>query len=203
MPQVSRFWEDMEKERQLSDFLDLHYAAHLKNYTFERIHDLKRQQQGIDLMFVHGPTGKRYTVDEKAQLDYLNEDLPTFAFELGYLKNGAPKEGWLFDARKNTEFYALITAIYTDAPHTFTSCKITFVNRRKLIFLLESRGIFKKQLGQYMENVTHLGAKMEIRELHPRNEGYLYFKAHKVEKPVNLVLKLDFLIENGVAKRLV
>jgi len=41
---------------------------------------------------------------------------------------------------------------------------------------------------------------MEIEELDSSKEGYLYFSTqNKVEKPVNLILKLDFLIENGVA----
>lgn len=202
MAPQSHFWEDLQKEKSLSAFLDLQYAAHLKNCGFERVHDLKRQQQGIDLMLLHKPSGKRYAVDEKAQLDYLNEDLPTFAFELGYLKNREQKEGWLFDSRKKTDFYALVTAIYTDAPHTFTSCKITFVNREKLIGLLEARGISKNRLQFYRENAPDR-AKMKIKELDPKDEGYLYFSEHKAEKPVNLVLKLDFLLESGVAKRLV
>ncbi|WP_291870941.1 hypothetical protein [Maribacter sp.] len=199
----SNFKKDLQKEKELAVFLDTLYQKHLKNYHTERIHNYKQQLQGIDAYFTHKKTRKVYAIDEKAQLDYIGEDLPTFAFEINYLKGDSLKKGWLFDTTKTTDFYALITAIYKDDPDKFTSCKITLVNRSKLIALLKSKKITQETLCSYIDvkNKTH--GKINIKELHNYQEGYLYFSSNnKVEKPLNLILKLDYLIENGVAKRL-
>ena len=142
----SNFKSDLRKEQQLSVLLDSIYSEQLKNYDFERIADVKRQLQGIDIVLTHHKTKKTFLVDEKAQLDYLNEDLPTFAFELNYQKNKEPKIGWLFDVLKKTDIYALVTAIYSDEPNVFTSCKITFVNRKKLLTFLAARNLSQRQL---------------------------------------------------------
>ena len=196
----SSFKSDLEKERRLQDLLDSCYTKHLRQYRFERIRDLDRQFQGIDVVFRRKSDGAEFLIDEKAQLDYINDDLPTFAFELSYLKNGKVKEGWLFDATKKTDFYALATAIYSDEPALYTSCKITLVNRTKLIAFLKSRKLDRESLRNRL--LAH--GKITIDELNPKIEGYLYFsKKKKVEKPLNLILKLDFLIQSGVAKRLI
>lgn len=201
---VSNFRSDMQKEQCLSILLDALYEKHLHQYRFQRISDLKRQLQGVDLILTRRRDQKKFLVDEKAQLDYLNDDLPTFAFEINYQKNGKTKRGWLFDPLKKTDFYALITGIYSDEPNKFTSCKITFVNREKLISFLKSRTITEDSLADFMENSLLRHGKIKMPGLDSKTEGYLYFsRQNKAEKPINLVLKLDFLIENGMAKRLV
>ncbi|MBU2948302.1 hypothetical protein [Zobellia uliginosa] len=203
MPLQSNFKSDLEREKELCLLLDRYYNQYLNHYTFERISDMKQQMAGIDLIFTHKTSGKQYHIDEKAQLDYVNENLPTFAFELSYEKNGILKEGWLFDTSKTTEFYALITSIYADAPNVFTSCKITLVNRQKLVHLLTERNLNSAILKRYTLPGENIHGKIKIEELHHRSEGYLYASTkNKVEKPLNLILKLDFLEEIGVAKRL-
>lgn len=200
----STFKSDLIKEQSLAFLLDSYYQEYLKAYDFERIANLKEQMRGIDLVFTHKSSGERFCIDEKAQLDYINEELPTFAFELKYFKKGMPKKGWLFDKSKKTHFYSLITAIYADEPEKFTSCKITFVNREKLIQLLESQNISEKLLESQISEHHETQAKVEMNQLDHRKEGYLYFSSkNKAEKPVNLILKLDFLIQNGVARRLI
>lgn len=141
IPPKSQFHEDLKKEKRLAQYLNRCYEHCLKQYRYLRIHDKKQQYRGVDVIFTHKTHGHSYAVDEKAQLNYLNEDLPTFAFEIAYHKQGEQKKGWLFDSHKTTDFYALITAIYTDAPDTFTSCKITMVNRKKLLLFFKNRGI--------------------------------------------------------------
>jgi len=44
-----------------------------------------------------------------------------------------------------------------------------------------------------------------MQELAPQVMSYIYFskKKRKAEKPLNLILKLDFLIEKDIAKRLI
>lgn len=143
-------------------------------------------------------------MDEKAQLDYVNESLPTFAFELSYLKNGDQKRGWLFDASKKTHFYALVTSIFSDEEKMFTSCNITFVNRKKLIGHLVDLNLTEEHFTKVIRNNAQTNGKLILESLHPKKEGFLFFStSNKVEKPINLVLRLEFLVEIGVAKRLV
>ena len=200
----SKFKADLSKEKKLTPLLDSYYQKHLKQYCFERISDLKKQLQGIDLILKDKNSGKPFFVDEKAQLDYVNESLPTFAFELMYLKNNVQKQGWLFDASKKTQFYALVTSIYSDEDDVFTSCNITFVNREKLIQHLEEVGLSQKRLERIISENHSIHGKLNLKQLNPKSEGYLFFSTkNKAEKPVNLILKLDFLIKIGVAKKLV
>ncbi|WP_343486861.1 hypothetical protein [Allomuricauda sp. d1] len=200
----SSFRSDLKKEQRLSLLLDGYYAAHLKHYTFERVVDKKSQLQGIDVRFTDRETKKVFNIDEKAQLDYLNEDLPTFAFEISYKKEGRLKEGWLFDTTKETDFYALITGIFTDEPHHHAYCKITFVNREKLIDFLNDRGLTHNLLLNQLTTLNESHGKIAIEQLDEKREGYLFHsKSNKAEQPLNLVLKLDWLIENQIAKRFV
>tara|TARA_R110002051_G_scaffold171982_3_gene242421 strand:+ start:8819 stop:9427 length:609 start_codon:yes stop_codon:yes gene_type:complete len=200
----SKFTSDLKKEKQLSLLLDVYYKKHVLFYSTIRVHDIKNQLAGIDIKFIHKHTKLIYNIDEKAQLDYINEDLPTFAFELGYYKNNDYKQGWLFDEHKKTDFYALITGIYEDEPGVFTSCKITLVNRKKLCTFLNQLKLTKQILDKYCDENKNINGKLKLAELNSRSEGYLYFsKNNKAEKPINLILKLDFLMEQEIAKRLV
>ncbi len=199
----SSFKADLAHEKQLSVFLDHCYAKHLKHYSFERIHDLKSQKEGIDLILTHKKNGKTYFVDEKAQLDYLNKNLPTFAFELFYTKNETLKKGWLFDAQKKTQMYSLVTNIKKNGT-SFSSCAITFVNRNKLLSFLGSKGLNEAFIKK--RALEHLGfhGKMELPSLDLRKEGHVHFsRKNKEEQPINLVLQLGFLKEIGVAKKFI
>ena len=196
--QKSTFTTDLEREKKLASFLDTLYTKHLKHYSFKRETYLKRQYKGIDLILTHIKTYKNYYVDEKSQLDYLNEDLPTFAFELYYFKEGKHKQGWLFSKAKKTQFYALVTGIYSDSPEVFTSARITFVNRDLLLKFLQDNGIHQNNI-----TIPQNHGRLEIPQLDPEEEGYLFYsKKNKAERPLNLILRLDFLIKIGVAKRL-
>ncbi|WP_047246898.1 hypothetical protein [Maribacter thermophilus] len=199
----SHFKSDLNKEKRLALLIDSYYLKYIQYYNYHRIGDIEKQLEGIDVLFTNKISGKIYAIDEKAQLDYINEDLPTFAFEISYLKNNIAKKGWLFDLSKKTDFYALITAIYEDEPDTFTSCKITIVNRKKLICLLKEKGVSELSISKRWSHSKKPHGKIILNELDSRSEGYIYYsKNNKVEKPLNLVLKLDFLINNGIAKRL-
>lgn len=184
--------------------MDSYYQKHLKKYAFERISDRKQQLQGIDLILKDTLTHVPFYVDEKAQLDYVNESLPTFAFELFYEKEGTKKQGWLFDVAKKTHFYALVTSIFFDMDKVFTSCNITFVNREKLILHLSTLGLTREFFQQLVQANRDVNGKFILEKLCPKKEGLLYFSTqNKVEKPVNLILRLAYLEQIGVAKRLV
>lgn len=195
----SKFTSDLAKERFIQPLLDSYYRQ-LKHYSFERVTDSEQQYQGVDLILSHKENGMRFFVDEKAQLDYLNESLPTFAFEIQYQKEGSKKEGWLYDSNKKTQFYALATSIFSDENEKLTSCKLTFINREKLLSLLKLKGIDKSTLIDYGK--TTQNGKIIIEQLDPIAEGYLFLSKSKAELPLNLVLKLNWLIHKKVGKTL-
>ncbi len=203
MPKKSTFKSDLQKETALYPLVNRHYENNLKCYTFERVKNRNADFRGIDLYLKHKISGARYLVDEKAQVDYINEDLPTFAFELFYHKNEEKKLGWLLNPDKHTEFYSLITAIYSDAPNTYTSCKITFVNRSKLLHYLRSKSLQNATWENIYKTTLNEHGKIIIPQLQEDKEGYLFKSSkNKAEKPLNLILRLEFLVSKGIAKRL-
>jgi hypothetical protein len=201
----SSFHNDLSKEAILGTFLDERYTEIFErsDYLVERIVDVDQQHLGVDLILKN--QSNSFMVDEKAQLDYLNSSLPTFAFELSYLKKGEWRNGWLFDQSKITNIYFLITEIMVhqmkDISKGIKSVKITGVYREKLIHLLHSRGLTEKRISEIEKEVRQSGkgGKHSLKELDPRTEGNIHFSlTNKAEKPINLVLKLDFLITNNV-----
>lgn len=201
------FRDDLQQEKYLAKYLDSVYD-HL-GFHFRRVPDLDLQHQGVDIILNYG--SQSFNIDEKAQLHYINKDIPTFTFELSYLKNGELKKGWLFDEKKATEYYFLITAIYLkDTQQNFSlveniaKVKITSVNRKKLINLLETKNLSSIALLNYdyalRENQSFGNNYLE--EIDHKSEGCIYFTRHLVEQPLNLKLNLKFLIQQGVAKRI-
>ncbi|MEM6515860.1 MAG: hypothetical protein AAF688_06720 [Bacteroidota bacterium] len=200
------FKSDLQQERILAEYLDGVYSA--KGWDFKRITNTEKQKQGVDLEIKHG--GKVYSIDEKAQLHYLNSDLPTFTFELSFLdsKNN-PSVGWLLDDKKKTDYFFLITSIQTfdkkerlDSVLDISSIKITSVNHKKLLYHLDAMGLEKEMLLEYdlilRDNLSY--GKNAIAELDAKKQGLIYFSQHLNERPMNLQLRLQFLIESGVAK---
>lgn len=200
---MSFFQRDLTKEKLLAPFLDEKYAE--LNLQFERIHDLKLQKKGVDLVYNHRE--KRYYIDEKAQLDYLNTTLPTFTFELSYLKNGIEKTGWLLDENKITTHYFLVVGIYandsTDLEKGFKKAKIISVDRNKLLVFLDGIGLSFEKLTSYNQQLRQSKKserKTVIAELYAQSQGCIYFSEQLDEQPINLQLRLRFLIKNEIGK---
>lgn len=200
---MSFFQRDLRREKLLSKFLDVAYDK--LNLNFERIHCLTLQNQGVDLKYNH--KGTDYYIDEKAQLDYINKTLPTFTFELSYLKNGAERTGWILDKNKITTHYFLITGIYAfdknDLNKGFEKVNILSVDRIKLLVFLDSIGLTFTKLKTYNKNIRAAEKSKRqtvINELHMKTQGSIFFSKQLNEKPINLQLRLQFLIEEGLAK---
>lgn len=201
---MSHFKRDLHKEQLLGNYLDKIYKKlHL---NFERVTDINLQHHGVDLLY---PKNDAVYIDEKAQLNYLNKSLPTFTFELSYLKNGDQKLGWLLDDSKLTTHYFLITGIYpvdeTDLTKGYKSCKIISVDRNKLLNYLETKGLSKKRLLQYdadLRDFKDKKMKNSIEELDSKKEGLLYYSPHLAEEPINLQLRLKHLVSIKVAKQI-
>lgn len=202
---MSNFYSDLGQEKILSEYLDIIYKS--KEEEFIRIDDIEKQHQGIDIIIKRN--SREYYIDEKAQLHYVNSDLPTFTFELSYLvKNNILHEGWLFDKNKLTQYYFLITGIFLKENKNkllhfedIEKLQITSVNRQKLIKHLEEISLTKGKLAEYEKTIrlNNKYGKNPICEL-PHNNGLLYFTEHLEEKPINLQLRLKYLIECNVAK---
>ena len=200
----SKFKDDLSKEVLLGKFLDKFYFQKYNDTSksFQRITSLEEQMQGVDLIITIG--GKAYIIDEKAQLDYLNKSLPTFAFEISFLKNKKVKTGWFFDHQKKTNIYFLVTNIQTreneNSTLEFTDYSITAVHRINLQKLLSEKGLDEKKILEYTSNIrkSQQHGKHPIPELNSKQEGFFYFSfENKNEKPINLVLYLKFLKQNN------
>ncbi len=177
----SKFYEDLSKEELLGTYLDTFYPQIFKDSPFkvERIWDANRQHKGVDLLL--RSDNQCFYVDEKAQLDYLNVSLPTFAFEISYLKRGYWRVGWLVDATKICLLYFLITNICLqekdDLSAGLSKVKIIGIYRAKLLALLKSRGLNQQRVITLEKNIrnNNMGGKISIPELDERREGVFYF----------------------------
>ncbi|MDV6169509.1 hypothetical protein R1T16_13820 [Flavobacterium sp. DG1-102-2] len=202
---ISKFNEDLSKEEFLGRYLDSKYPELFPTCKMQRVTEKTLQHKGVDIIIT--TRGKSYNVDEKAQLDYLNKSLPTFAFEISYLKEGQEKLGWLLDESKITDKYFLITGIYLNTANDYRqgikSCKITSVDRAGLLDLLNTKGLTKSEIMGVNGGMRDKGVdgRFEIEQLHPENEGRFHFsKSLKAEQPINIVLYLKYLVDLGVAK---
>lgn len=202
---MSKFAADLNTEQILTEYLDIIYTE--IGLSTIRVFDSENQNKGIDLVIDHNH--KTYFVDEKSQLHYLNQRLPTFAFELNYLKQDVLKKGWLFDKNKTTQFYFLVTEIILkngkktlESKYDVESIKILSVNRSKLLNLLDYKSLNEQSLKKIIDDLRHEKdfGRHTLKHLDKRKEGVVHFNESLAEQPMNLVLKLDFLIQEKVAK---
>lgn len=206
---MSNYRKDISKEEFLGNYLDTVYPKLFDktHYSVKRINNLGLQHKGVDLLLENAKN--KFYVDEKAQLDYLNVSLKTFAFELSYLKFGGWREGWLFDNKKITEIYFLITEIKVVNPENIyqgiQSLKITGIYRSRLLKHLEKIGLTKDRLLEIEKELRNsgLGGRTDIKELNSKIEGNVNLTLGKSEKPINLVLKLDYLIKHQIGAILI
>jgi len=202
------------------------------NYEYQRITDIEEQHKGIDLKVVEKETGKVINIDEKAQLSYIDVALPTFAFELGSIINGRNVYGWLFDNKKVTDKYFLINSIMTDRNKQYAYCKIYSVSRKKLINYLNKNNFTVERMQIYVDDIRNIveanseemqaalknidgivlstlqvnkSIRIGIKEFNQRDTKYnvnLHFSYGLKEQPINIVIKLNFLVDKGIAKRI-
>jgi hypothetical protein len=202
----SNFKDDLNSEAKLASHLDLIYPKifSVNNYSIDRVKDLELQHRGIDLILSN--SNRQFFVDEKAQLDYLNTSLPTFAFELSYLKQNKWHKGWLYDKTKETDIYFLLTDIHfskDDSNEKLSKVKITGVYRDDLKALLQKKELTENRLFLIEKELRQSGkhGRYPIQQLNPKTEGVLFYsKNNKSEQPINLVLKLDWLVKEKVGK---
>lgn len=162
----STFNGDVVLAEKVSRFLNgiiypqLDFVKIYKAYEWDR--NKKKQMNGIDvdMELANGTTLK---VDEKGAFHYmktegcLNQGLPTFSFELGYVKNGEIKKGWLVDEHKTTDAYLLMWATTSEDyanMNKYKPIKRNFflkaftpkIDLKEIEFMLVSRNMLKKCL---------------------------------------------------------
>lgn len=198
---MNSFQADLLKESILAEFLDDKYKSQL-NWSTVRVADKLIQKLGVDFLLCLD--GIDIRVDEKAQLSYLNEQLPTFALEIDYLINGNEKEGWLFDSSKYTDFYAFVFCICVNnkekvlkSVEDIVSCEVVFVNRLKLINELSKLGLTAAICKQ---NSLDLRAGNLVK-LPCGSKFNFHISRQLSEQPVNLVVTKTFL--EGIGKKFV
>lgn len=199
---------DNKSERIVSSFLANHYYSVLKANGsiagFETITDPALQRRGVDFI-VTNTDGTKTNVDLKAAVAYINEHLPTQAFELSSLFGGKVVQGWLFNNRLETDRYLIATNItgrpigdkvkygYVDAmQHTdLRSIDVFEVPRQRLICYLDSLGLTRDVLEGYSRTMR----EHNILDKDLTDGIKIKFSPHLAERPVNLVIRKSILLK--------
>lgn len=194
---------DMSAEGELSFFLDKYLYSRFPHQdefcSITRITNKHDQLHGTDVRFI-STKGKVYNVDEKAQLYYLNRSLPTFAFEINFLRNGTPTTGWLCNTNLDTDLYLLIwpyackDTLDDISWHDFTKADCLLVSKNKLLSFLAQKGLSINKLCADADafRANRATGKQRI----PGLSGIYYYvsSSHKyVETPVNIVISRNIL----------
>jgi hypothetical protein len=198
---MSLFKNDLAQETILGTFLSNHYAKN--NWNTTRIFEKEMQYKGVDVMLEKD--GRHFLIDEKAQLHYLNKDLPTFALEINYLKDNVLKDGWLFDTNKLTEIYAFVFNIQVPVTITQLSnvadikrCDVVFVNKQKLLKELAKLNL---DYVTCAKNSEILRSDETIKKLSHHSAFNFQISTQLTEKPVNLIVRKTFL--EGIGKKFI
>ena len=195
---ASRRTEDMSAEAQLSIFLDRYLYdrfPHANRYaSIQRICDKEEQLKGTDVRFTM-KNGKVVNVDEKAQLYYLNQNLPTFAFEVQFLRQDSTAIGWLCNDQLNTDYYLLIWPFANkDTPkeitwRDFTKTECLMVKKKKVLSLLEQNNLTVERLLTDADRFRKQGITGRFSIAGASGIYYYISPSYKyAEAPINIVI---------------
>lgn len=200
----SRRDQDMSAEAELARFIDEYLYARFPNSgsfkRIERVYDKEIQLQGIDVVFTAADE-RVFLVDEKAQLYYLNKDLPTFAFEINFLRGGWPTTGWLCNDTLKTDLYLLIWPFAKqDDPKgiradQFTKVDCLLIQKKAILHFLEKNGLSIRQMLDDAKRIRGEGkfGKIPIEGV----RGIYYYASDPKryrEAPINVVISKKHLL---------
>ncbi len=210
--------EDMRAERALAAFMDDCFYSKVASrkggsLTFQRMTDCASQQKGIDVSIK--TDGQEMLIDEKASLYYSNLMIPTFAFELDWIQPGQRHRlpGWFLDERQDTKYYMLIWPnvkcthkdnawirkdIRALSKNDFTIVEAMLLKKTDLQTALRQQGYDRKRLEDCAARFRKTCDADPEKTDRPSNEdlnGYLRlsYSGQLAEKPVNLVIRKEFL----------
>ena len=193
--------KDMRAEKELAKFLDEHlYYELLKEgrfVSFERVTDLTSQKQGIDVI---GRTENAIAyIDEKAQLHYINQSLPTFAFELEFLWQGKAMKGWFLNDSLRTTHYLLLwpNATETDlsliTSDDFTTVEGMMISKEKLRNYLDGIGLTDDLLLEATTLLHQQGVSGPRKTAYDGIKFYMSPSTTYSENPINIVINKRIL----------
>ena len=203
---------DTRGEKALGLFLDRFFYPHLceiEGFTStERIYDAENQRLGADLI-IRNSAGATITIDEKAQLHYINNPKPTFALEVSYIneKTMDVSDGWFVSNSSKTDCYLLVwvdsartTLVNRLVEEDFNEITAVLVTKKRIIQYLGRLGYSIERIKQCAHDLRDNDSTNAI-ELSPTvflyysNEGY-------DEKPINIVIdkKVLYTLAYGVYK---
>lgn len=222
---------DLAVEESVTKWLEKNYfATNWWEGQYEIIDDMSNQHRGIDLKLrnekIFGDSYK-YNVDIKTATSYIKTSLkdnqmPTFAFELNYVKGCYEKEGWLYGDKYNSTEYYLLNWLWADIAPRTTSVKTQYSangNKSELISCPEKINKSKslliskhniqtylsqfdddkdnfKQKGNNMRNKYCQCKKYKKEEIVPG--VFIGLSNQLVEKPVNIILNKNILFDLGI-----
>lgn len=201
--------EDHSAENELAVFLDkfLYERFPTKDAfsSIQRIYDKETQLKGIDVKFVR-KDGKSYYIDEKAQLHYLNRNLPTFALEILSYQKGYDTIGWLCNPNLMTDLFLFIWPFASQDSYEgitwehFTKLDCLLIHKLKILSMLVSKGLTIEKMLTDARNIRASGEKGKIPI--PNLDGIYYYASYSSqykEAPINIVISKRIL--QKLAKR--
>lgn len=205
---MSHFKRDKNHEEIIAGWLDKYFYSKLNvsEVVHKRVEEVisknrikEAQKQGID-MVLKDKNEKLYFIDEKSQTTYLNNPLPTFAFEISYEFKGEKRKGWLVDSNKETSHYILVYPAsdsidsYKDLNNVedIDFAEVLLINKNRLMTELYNLGIDENLLIESAGNIEIENKNVPIKGISKDFVG-LYKSGKLAEKPVNLVVKRTML----------
>ena len=196
---VSSFREyDSKAEQVVARFLDKHFYSRPDIKDFVRFTAKEDQLKGKDLRF-SWLDNQDMVVDEKAQIYYVNKNIPTFAFEIDFIRSkDLLTQGWLFDKDKETQYYLLIW-ITSKKEKNFMEEDITqleciLIKREDLIVFLHSQGLDFEKVREISKSIRIDGSDGRHME-NNYDSCYFFFSKRLAEMPVNIIIRKQKLKE--------
>lgn len=220
----SKFLDDFNSEQLLAKWLDEYFYKKINLNEYEiktkfiserpiergRAREREAQKQGIDIVYKI-KTNEVLLVDEKAQLNYLNNPLPTFAFEVSYKRQNGKNElaeGWFVDDDLETTHYLLIY------PHSdqvenqyeitdygqFSETELVLVEKSALKEKLQSIGIDSEVVKEKAMGMVETDTRKMTFDNLDDSQVYLIKTKNLAEEPVNVVIRKHILNELAEAR---
>lgn len=168
--------QDTLTSKEVEKFLDKYYYK--GSSRVERVHDKKRQVQGIDVII----DGKTF-VDEKCATDYINRPLYTFALEISSVnRNGERYPGWFINENLATTHYLFCY---------INKCRVDVNPKMEDIMEMEAIYVEKKALLNVFEKENFDYEDLVLTNPKDRSffiNGYKFVRSgQKAERPLNLI----------------
>ena len=197
--------QDSHAEGAVAQFLDqFFYQKYVRNQI--RYSDLETQLKGVDVTFDFEEQ-IQLLVDEKAAAHFVNKNIPTFAFEHDFIGiDGKLKEGWLFDEKKETQYYLLCWIQAAKAKNysceDISQLEVLLIDRLKIVGLLKK---FKLDKNRAEEISRELRMKNQFGPAYKNSNTpfYFYFTEHLTERPINIVIRKNVLIRLGALHKFI